>query len=201
MRKERVLGKASRIKKNSKVLAGIVARQDTSRANVGRKAAAKQANNVGETEKTGDLNWIMMVQNLSVHHPSTSEFETWRCSGTSVSCKNEHESQVFIHTESDRVVPNSSVALHVAESSSTQQSTLDHTSAGHQTRICVFCEPVILSNTAKLVVDSGCFDHCCPVEFATQFELKEGQFLDASAANTIKLKHYGTRVVEGGRET
>ena len=38
MRKERVLGKASRIKKNSKVLAGIVARQDTSGANVGRKA-------------------------------------------------------------------------------------------------------------------------------------------------------------------
>ena len=57
--------------------------------------------------------------------------------------------------------------------------------------------PVILSNTAKLVVDSGCFDHCCPLEFATQFELKEGRFLNASAANTIKLKHYGTRVVEG----
>ena len=57
--------------------------------------------------------------------------------------------------------------------------------------------PVILSNTAKLVVDSGCFDHCCPLDFASQFELKEGRFLNASAANTIKLKHYGTRVVEG----
>ena len=57
--------------------------------------------------------------------------------------------------------------------------------------------PVIHSNTAKLVVDSGCFDHCCPLEFATQFELKEGRFLNAAAANTIKLKHYGTRVVEG----
>ena len=57
--------------------------------------------------------------------------------------------------------------------------------------------PVILSSTAKLVVDSGCFDHCCLLEFATQFELKEGRFLNAAAVNTIKLKHYGTRVVEG----
>ena len=33
--------------------------------------------------------------------------------------------------------------------------------------------PVVLSSTAKLVVDYGCFDHSCPIEFATQFELKE----------------------------
>ena len=58
--------------------------------------------------------------------------------------------------------------------------------------------PVILSKTAKLVVDSGCFDHCCPLEFATQFELKEGRFLNAAAANTIKLNHYVSKV---GRET
>ena len=56
---------------------------------------------------------------------------------------------------------------------------------------------VLLSSTAKLVVDSGCFDHCCPLDFATQFELREGRFLNASAATTIELKHYGTRVVEG----
>ena len=55
--------------------------------------------------------------------------------------------------------------------------------------------PAILSNTAKLIVDSGIFDHCCPLEFATQFELKEGRFFNASAADTVKLKHYGTRVV------
>ena len=73
--------------------------------------AAKQANNVGETEKTRDVNWIMMVQNLSVNR----EIDTWRCSGTSVSCKGAHESHVFIHAESHRVVPNSNVALHVAE--------------------------------------------------------------------------------------
>ena len=112
--------------------------------------------------------------------------------------KNAHESHVLIHAESDRVVPNSSVALHVAESSSTQQSTVDHTQQPDIRPESVnLVNPVILSNTAKLVVDSGCFDHCCPVEFATQFELKEGQFLNASAANTIKLKHYSTRVVEG----
>ena len=160
--------------------------------------AAKQANNVGETEETGDVNWIMMVQNLSVGQSSTSEIETWRCSGTSVSCKSAQESQVFIHAESDRVVPNSNVALHVAESSSTQQSTVDRT---HQPDIrpesANPVNPVILSNTAELVVDSGCFDHCCPLEFATHSELKEGRFLNASAAKKVKLKHYGTRVVKG----
>ena len=102
--------------------------------------AAKQANNVGETEKTGDVNWIMMVQDLSVGQSSTSEIEMWRCSGTSVSCKSTHELQVSIHAESDRVVSNPNVALHVAESSSTQQSTVDRTSAWHQTRICKSCE-------------------------------------------------------------
>ena len=60
MRKERVLGKATRIKKSSKI---HVERQDTSGVNVGRKAdgASKQANNVGETKEIGDVNWIMMV--------------------------------------------------------------------------------------------------------------------------------------------
>ena len=84
-----------------------------------------------------------------------------RCPWTSVSCKSAHESQVFIHAESDRVVPNFNVALHVAESSPTQQSTVDHT---HQPDIrSESANPVnlvILSNTAKLVVDAGCFDHC-----------------------------------------
>ena len=104
----------------------------------------------------------------------------------------------FIHAESDRVILNSSVALHVAGSSSTQQSTVDHT---HQpdirTESANPLNPVIFSNTAKLAVDSGCFDHCCRLEFAAQFELKEARFLNASAANTIKLNHHGTRVVEG----
>ena len=51
------MGKATRIKKSAKI---HVERQDTSRANVGRKAVeqrikrtANQANNVGETEETG----------------------------------------------------------------------------------------------------------------------------------------------------
>ena len=56
--------------------------------------------------------------------------------------------------------------------------------------------PVVLSSTAKLVFDSGCFDHFCPIEFVTQFELKEGRFLNASSVNTIKPKHYDTRVAE-----
>ena len=66
------IGKDSRIKKSSKAHAGIVARQDTSGANVGRKAVERRnkANNVGETEKTGDVNWIMMVEDLSVCNPA-----------------------------------------------------------------------------------------------------------------------------------
>ena len=42
VRKERVLGKASRVKKSSKVHTGTVARQDTSGANVGRKAVEQR---------------------------------------------------------------------------------------------------------------------------------------------------------------
>ena len=124
MRKERVPGKASRIKKSCKVHAGTVARQDTNGANVGRKAVEQRNKRTMSVRrrKIGDVNWIMMVQNLSLGQSSTSEFETWRCSGTSVSFKSAHESQVFIHAESDRVVPNSNVSLHVAESSSTQHS-------------------------------------------------------------------------------
>ena len=200
MRKERVLEKVSRIKEKFQGTCKNCGKTRHKWRGCWAKGggASKQANNVGETEKTGDVNWIMMVQNWSVGQSSTSEIETWRCSGTSVSCKNAHESQAFIHAGSDRVVPNSNVALHVAEPSSTQQSTVDHT---HQPDIrpesASPVNPVILSNTAKLVVDSGCFDHCCPLEFATQFELTEGRFLNASVANLIKLKHYGTRDVEG----
>ena len=50
-----------------------------------RRSSETQANTVGETEKTGDVNWIMMVQNLSVGQSSTDESETRRCSGASVS--------------------------------------------------------------------------------------------------------------------
>ena len=74
MGKERVLGKASRIKNKF---------QGTCRncGKTGHKwrecwakggGAAKKANIVGET---GDVNWIMMVENLSVGQPSTSESE------------------------------------------------------------------------------------------------------------------------------
>ena len=67
--------------------------------------AAKQANNVGETEKTGDLNWIMMVQNFSAGQSSTSESETWRCSGTSVSFKSACAPFEEIGEEARRATP------------------------------------------------------------------------------------------------
>ena len=48
----------------------------------------------GETEKTGDVNWIMMVQQLNDGQAITMGHETWRCVGASFNCKNAHESQV-----------------------------------------------------------------------------------------------------------
>ena len=93
--------------------------------------------------------------------------------------------------ESDHEISNSNAAGPLP----TQQSTVDR---AHQLDIRPeSVNPDILSSTAKLAVDSGWFDHCCPLEFATQFELKEGRFVNASAVNTIKLEHYGTGVVEG----
>ena len=115
-----------------------------------------------------------MVEDLSVGQSSTSETEAWRYSGSSVSCKSAH--QVFVHAESDRVVPNSYVTLHVAVSSPTQQSTVDHT---HQ--------PDIRPGPANPV----------SARVRNTVLAEEGRFLNASDANTIKLKHYGTRNVEG----
>ena len=132
-----------------------------------------------------------MIQQVSDEFSSADRHEDWRCSGTSVSCKSEHDSRADSHAESDHTIPNPNIT----EPLPTQQNTID-LALQPETRLASV-NPVILSNTAKLVVDSGCFDHCCPLDFASQFELREGRFLNASAANTIKLKHYGTRVVEG----
>ena len=132
-----------------------------------------------------------MIQQPNDGQTITMGHEEWRCSGTSVSCKNAHESQISSHDESDYAIPDYNTAGLIL----TQQSTVDH---AHQLDLGPeSVNPVVLQSTAQLVVDSGCFCHCFPLDFATQFELKEGRFLDASAANTIKLKHYGTRVVEG----
>ena len=79
----------------------------------------------------------------------------------------------------------------LAESSSTQHSTVDRT---HQ--------PDIRPESAN-PVNPGCFDHCCPLEFAAQFELNEGRFLNAAAANTIKaqaLRHQSCRKLDERRE-
>ena len=143
-----------------------------------------------ESEKAGDVNW-MMIQQVSDEFSSADRHEDWRCSGTSVSCKSEHDSRVDSHAESDHTISNPNIT----EALPTQQNTIDF-ALQPETRLASV-NLVILSNTAKLVVDSGCFDHCCPLDFASQVELREGRFLNASAANTIKLKHYGTRVVEG----
>ena len=43
--------------------------------------------------------------------------------------------------------------------------------------------PVTSSNIAKVMLDSGCFDHCCE-----QFEFREATFLNAAAVNTTKTQ-------------
>ena len=82
--------------------------------------AAKQANNVGEMEKTGDVNRIMMDQNLSVGQPSTNESLGHRfLAKTHMSHKSSSmQSQIALF-------PIPMLPLHVAESRSTQQSTAD----------------------------------------------------------------------------
>ena len=195
--KQHEKGKSSGIKKSSKVQAEMVARQDTNGANVRAKSgrAAKQANSVGETEKTGDVNWIMMIEKSSVGQTSTSGLETWRCFGTSVSCQSVHESQVFIHAESDCVILNSSVASNVAGSRLTQ--------ADIRPESVNSVNPTILSNTAKLVVDSGCFDHCCPLQFATQFWAERGTFpqrISCKHGLAQSPRHQSCRGVDERRE-
>ena len=58
--------------------------------------AAKQLNSVGETEKTGGVNWIMMIQQPSDGQSTTMGHEEWRCSGISASCKNAHKSHTCL---------------------------------------------------------------------------------------------------------
>ena len=96
--------------------------------------------------------------------------------------------------ESEVALPNTNTAA----SPPIQQSAVD---LAHQHDIRPeSVNPVIHSSTAKLVVDSGCFGHCCPLDFATQFGLNEGRFLNASAADTIRLKHCGTGGLDKRRD-
>ena len=161
------------------------ARRDTKWSECWAKGggAAKQAKSIGEREreKTGDVNWIM-IQQPNDGQIITMGHEEWRCSGTSVSCKNAHKSHRASHAESEYVISNSSVA----GSLPTQHSAFDH---AHQldTRP-ESVNPVFRSSTAKLVVDSGCFDHCCPLEFATQSKSKEGRFHVQCCACTVEMR-------------
>ena len=103
-------------------------------------------------------------------------------------------SQIATHTSRASRVRVHDSRFGAAGSPPTQQSKVDH---AHQFDIRPeSVHPVILSSTAKIVVDSGCFDHCCPLDFATQSELKEDDFSTRQQRTQIKLKHYGTRVVE-----
>ena len=74
----------------------------------------------GETEKIGDVNWIMMIQQPTGDRSETIEHEERRCSGISASCKHEHESHTGSHdasecdtrqepAETDYVLPNSNI--------------------------------------------------------------------------------------------
>ena len=56
---------------------------------------------------------------------------------------------------------------------------------------------LIPSSTANFVVGSGCFDHCCPLEFANTVYVERGTSSQHVICEPIKFKHCGTRVVEG----
>ena len=60
--------------------------------------------------------------------------------------------------------------------------------------------PVDSDLSTKLWVDSGCFDHCCPFEFANHFALEKEGRMKANTASNTPLIHYGRRVVHGWME-
>ena len=47
------------------------------------------------------------------------------------------------------------------------------------------------------MIDSGCFGHVCPPWFAPQFPLVSSSNVEAVAANSVALQHYGQKVVHG----
>ena len=47
------------------------------------------------------------------------------------------------------------------------------------------------------MIDSGCFGHVCPPWFAPQFPMVSSTNVEAVAANTVALQHYGQKVVYG----
>ena len=49
----------------------------------------------------------------------------------------------------------------------------------------------------ELMIDSGCFGHVCPPWFAPQFPMVSSTNVDAVAANSVALQHYGQKVVYG----
>ena len=48
-----------------------------------------------------------------------------------------------------------------------------------------------------LMVDSGTYDHVCPKDYATQYPLYRETTNSVKAASGNKLKHFGTRYVDG----
>ena len=49
----------------------------------------------------------------------------------------------------------------------------------------------------ELMIDSGCFGHVCPPWFAPQFPMVSPSNVEAVAANSEALQHYGQKVVYG----
>ena len=49
----------------------------------------------------------------------------------------------------------------------------------------------------ELMIDSGCFGHVCPPWFAPQFPMVSSTNVEAVAANSVALQHYGQKVVYG----
>ena len=147
-------GEASRVKKRSEERAENCGKTGHTWSECWAKCrgAAKQANSVGETEKTGDVKWIMMIQQPSDGQPITMGHEAmfldfgFLQKRTRVSHWQSRCVRMRNIAESDYVLPNSNIA----GSHPIQQSTVD---VAHQPDIRPeSVNPVTLSSTAKLAV-------------------------------------------------
>ena len=201
MRKERVPGKASRVKNRSEEHAETVARRDTHGVNAGRRWRSWETSERcrWERKKTGDVNWIMMFEQ-TCRHDGTWRVTMLRDFGflqkrTRVSHWQSRRVGMRHMPRASRVRFRTSQFQHCSITSNTAERSWPCTSNWRQTWNRESCHSL---KHCKACCPFRMFWSLLPTRFRnTQFELKEERFLNASAANTIKLKHHGTRVVEG----
>ena len=82
------------------------------------------------------------------------------------------------------------------EPCSDEKQTLDDGDSDFEWGLVASIEPTSLYAT-ELLVDSGCYDNCCPPDFAPECPILPAPEERALAANKAKLIHYGKKIVHG----